>query len=165
MEILLRRFNSKDLDDLHEYAKVKGVGEMAGWTHHKSIKETKEILDTFVKDRRVFAITVDGKVIGSVSLRRTTKQELFPDLKFEELGYVISKEYWGKNIAVVATSLILGFAFDNLKLDAVIATHFVDNKQSQRVLEKCKFTYIKNINYNNKEYKLHIIKKEEILKN
>lgn len=161
MEILLRRFNSKDLESLYEYSKEKEVAKMAGFTQHKTKKESKELLDSYVKDRRVFAITVDTKVIGSVLLRRTTRPELLPEIKFEELEFIISKEYWGNNIAVVATSLILGYAFDNLKLDAVIASPFSNNNQAIKVLEKCKFDYNKDLKEENKEYKLYIINKPE----
>ena len=35
--ILLRKIRGRDIIDFHDLAKVKGVGEMAGWKHHKNI--------------------------------------------------------------------------------------------------------------------------------
>lgn len=49
---LLRPFEKDDLEDFYEYAKVSGVGERAGWTHHKNIDETKLILDQFIKGKK-----------------------------------------------------------------------------------------------------------------
>ena len=37
--LLLRSFKQSDLKDFYEYASIEGVGEMAGWPHHKSIEE------------------------------------------------------------------------------------------------------------------------------
>lgn len=48
--LVLREFKEADLADFFEYAKVDGVGEMAGWPHHESIETSKEILDIFIKE-------------------------------------------------------------------------------------------------------------------
>ena len=54
--LILRPFNSGDLDDFYQYASVEGVGEMAGWKHHESKAESKQILDLFIKEDKTFAI-------------------------------------------------------------------------------------------------------------
>jgi [ribosomal protein S5]-alanine N-acetyltransferase len=45
-------FKEEFLNDFYEYAKVPGVGECAGWPHHKSIEESKKILDIFIRDNQ-----------------------------------------------------------------------------------------------------------------
>ena len=64
--LLLRSFRKSDLEDLYEYAKVLGVGEMAGWKHHESIEESKLILNRFIENDKTFAIVLksENKVIG-----------------------------------------------------------------------------------------------------
>ena len=54
--LILRAFTEDDLADFYEYASVDGVGEMAGWAHHKSIEESKEILNRFIAEDKTFAI-------------------------------------------------------------------------------------------------------------
>lgn len=51
-------------------AKVDGVGQMAGWSPHTSIQESKIILDMFMKEKNVFALELKNnyKVIGSLGL-------------------------------------------------------------------------------------------------
>ena len=66
--LTLRPFKEDDLEDFFEYAKVDGVGEMAGWNHHKTIEESKVILDIFLAEKKTFAIEHNGKVIGSVGI-------------------------------------------------------------------------------------------------
>lgn len=41
--LIIRAWRETDLDDFYEYAKVDGVGQMAGWNPHKSIQESKTI--------------------------------------------------------------------------------------------------------------------------
>ena len=64
--LILRPWKMKDLDDFYAYASVDGVGQMAGWLPHKSIDETKEILNKFMKGKTTFALEKQCKVIGSL---------------------------------------------------------------------------------------------------
>ena len=71
--LLLRAFKETDLNNFYEYAKVDGVGEMAGWPHHKNIEESKKILDRFIKNDIVFAIVY---TIMAHSTKRAYKDNL-----------------------------------------------------------------------------------------
>ncbi len=50
-DLILRPFELSDLQDFNEYARVPGAGEMAGWIHHKSMEESKEILEMFIEEK------------------------------------------------------------------------------------------------------------------
>ena len=93
--LVFRAFEDKDLEDFFEYAKVDGVGEMAGWPHHESIEVSKEILDMFIKDKKTFAVEYNGKVIGSVGIENYNEELLpeFADKRGREIGFVLSKDY------------------------------------------------------------------------
>ena len=41
--LVLRPWRESDLDDFFGYASVDGVGEMAGWSHHKTKEETQAV--------------------------------------------------------------------------------------------------------------------------
>lgn len=68
--LILRRFTQGDLQDLFSFASVEGVGEQAGWPHHKSLEESQLILDRFITKGEVRAIfhRADSKVIRSIGL-------------------------------------------------------------------------------------------------
>ena len=51
--LILRAWKITDLDDLFEYASINGVGEKAGWEHHKSKDESLEILKMFIDEKKV----------------------------------------------------------------------------------------------------------------
>ena len=50
--LILRPWKEADLEDFHEYARVDGVGQMAGWMPHGSMEESKMILDHFIEGKR-----------------------------------------------------------------------------------------------------------------
>ena len=97
--LILRPWRESDLDDFFEYASVDGVGEMAGWSHHKTKEETQAILTAFISGKKTFAIERSGKVIGSLGIEKYDEEKLpeFNDKSGRELGFVLSKEYWGRS--------------------------------------------------------------------
>lgn len=88
--IKLRAFRKTDLDDFYDYAKTPGLGEAAGWFHHKSKEESKEILDTFIKDKNILAIEKDGRVIGSIGIHKYDEEFLKIYLKRRQHSLVLS---------------------------------------------------------------------------
>lgn len=143
--LILRPFCDNDLKDFHEYAKVEGVGEAAGWKHHFNISETRTILDVFIKGKRTFAIVEkqSGRVIGSLGIEPSAIifERKYAKKRFCEIGYVLSKDKWGLGLMTEAVKSVLGYLFGVKKLYAVGCGHFVQNDRSRRVIEKCGFTY------------------------
>lgn len=157
--LILRAWKITDLDDLFEYASVNGVGEKAGWEHHKSKDESLEILKMFINEKKVFAIVLkeNQKGIGSIGIEEC-RQDLDKNLENllgKELGYVLSKDYWNKGIMTEAVSKVIEYCFKILKLDYLVATYFNYNIESKKVLEKLNFKFYKDIiietRYNTKE--------------
>lgn len=142
---LLRPFEKNDLEDFFEYAKVEGVGERAGRSHHKSIDETRVVLDIFIERKNTFAIVVDGRVIGSIGIEKYDEEVLqeFSHKKGREIGYVISKDYRGQGLATEVVTALVKYLFDVEKLDFIVAGHFDENLASRRVQEKCGFKHYK----------------------
>ena len=154
----LRAWQKTDVNDLYEYASVHGVGEMAGWKHHDSIEVSKEILQSFISEKNVFAIIYkeNNKVIGSLGLHKSwaNDESGYAHFKIKEIGYVLSKAYWGKGLMPEAVTTVIKFCFDKCKLDALTIGHFSSNNQSKRVIEKCGFTFVKESEYFAKQLEL-----------
>jgi len=145
--LILRSLTMEDLADFFAFSSYREVDEMAGFAHHKSLDESKEILQKFIEDKNVFALyhKNDKKVIGSLTLHGSWANwdEEYKHLRISEIGSVISKDYWGQGVVPEAIEAVVSYGFDTLGLDAFAACHFVGNNQSKRVIEKCGFTYIK----------------------
>ena len=142
--LILRPWRESDTDDLYEYAKDPDVGIHAGWKPHESLDESRSIVELFMSGSAgiVWAIEnkSDGKVIGSVGLHKRSRLKLAHDL---ELGYVLSKQYWGAGIMTEATSAVVRHAFTSLGAETLAVSHFDGNERSRRVIEKLGFRYVR----------------------
>ena len=142
--LILRPFRQSDLRDFNEYASVPGVGEMAGWKHHETIEKTQEILDMFIKEDKTFAIVFkkNNKVIGSLGVEKYGLEDKLTEFNGyygREIGYVLSKDYWGKGIMPEAVGAVISYLFNDLNLDFLTCGYYDFNNQSKRVQEKCGF--------------------------
>lgn len=142
--LLLRPFAPSDLCDFYEYASVEGVGEMAGWKHHESIAKSQEILDIFIKEDKTFAIVLkeNNKVIGSLGIEKYGMEHALTEFDGyigREIGYVLSKSYWGKGLMPEAVRAIIRYLFDDLHFDFLLCGYYDFNIQSKKVQEKCGF--------------------------
>ena len=147
--LTLRPWRESDLNDFYEYASVDGVGQMAGWNPHRNVEESKMILSHFIEGKHVFALEHQGKVIGSLGIEEYS-EENYPELDVlqgREIGYVLSKDYWGQGLMPEAAKAVIDWLFNEIQLDFIIVGHFDRNTQSRRVVEKCGFQYIKTTKF------------------
>ena len=145
--LIIRAWKESDLEDFYEYAKVDGVGQMAGWNPHTSIQESKKILDMFIKGKKTFALELkdNHKVIGSLGLEELSLSisDEYENLVGREIGYVLSKDYWGKGLMPEAVNCVIKFCFEKENYDYLMCSHSVVNSRSKRVIEKSGFRFIK----------------------
>ena len=143
--LILRPWTELDLADFFQYASVDGVGQMAGWNPHRDLEESKMILDRFIKGKRTFALVYKGKVVGSLGIEEYCEKN-YPELDpllGREIGYVLSKEYWGQGLMTEAVNAVIGWLWNVMDLDFILVGHFERNHRSRRVIEKSGFQYIK----------------------
>ena len=166
--LILRPWRLTDLDDFYDYASVDGVGQMAGWKPHENKEESQTILDSFISHRKTFALEHSGKVIGSLGIEQYNEAHFpeFADKKCREIGFVLSKEYWGQGLMAEAVKEVIGFLFETVGLDVIFCGHFLWNRQSQRVQEKCGFRHYASDTFETKfntveETQVNILTKEE----
>lgn len=166
--LILRPWRQSDLDDFYEYASVDGVGQMAGWLPHESKETTQMILDSFITHKKTFALELDGKVIGSLGIE-FYKEDEFPELNElhgRSIGYVLSKDYWGRGLMPEAVRAVQKYLFEEVGFDFLIVSHYVWNGQSRRVIQKSGFRYRKTIQLNTRydtveDTLVYLLKKEE----
>ena len=147
--LTLRPWRESDLNDFYEYASVDGVGQMAGWNPHRNLEESKTILSSFIRHNKTFALEYQGKVVGSLGIEEYDEKN-YPELndhQGREIGYVLSKDYWGRGLMPEAVKAVIAYLFDAVGLDFIIVGHFDWNSQSRRVVEKSGFQYIKTTKF------------------
>lgn len=150
--LILRPFKQADLADFYAYASVPGVGEKAGWSHHRDLAETNKILQQFISEDKTFAICErqSGRVIGSIGVEKYGRKSLpeldkLAALAGRELGFVLSKTYWNQGLMTEAVQAVIDYLFNELQLDFLVCSYFTTNQASRRVQEKCGFVHIGQI--------------------
>ena len=104
---------------------------------------------SFIKHKKTFVLEYNGKVIGSLGIEEYS-EENYPELNAlqgREIGYVLSKAYWGQGLMPEAVKAVIDWLFNVVKLDFIIVGHFDRNAQSKRVVDKCGFQYIKTTKF------------------
>lgn len=139
--LILRATKKEDLYDMYEYAKVEGVGEMAGWPHHKSIEETAKIIDMFIEEKNQFSVIYEGKMIGSLGIEKYNEEEFpsYMDKVGREVGITLSRDYQGLGLGTEAIKRVVKYLFEEEKLDFVVAGYFAYNEKSKHMQEKAGF--------------------------
>ena len=76
------------------------------------------------------ALRTDGTTIGNIGLMFNLPHDN------AEMGYWIGKPYWNQGYGTEAAGAVIRYAFEELGLNRVYATHFTRNPASGRILQK-----------------------------
>ncbi|MDH4036442.1 MAG: GNAT family N-acetyltransferase [Candidatus Krumholzibacteria bacterium] len=85
---------------------------------------------------QVFAIDVDGFVIGAIGVRPREDVNALSG----EIGYWLGEEFWNRGITTEAVVAVTRYAFEEMGMIRLYAEVFEWNVASMRVLEKAGFT-------------------------
>ncbi|MCQ2546101.1 MAG: GNAT family N-acetyltransferase [Clostridia bacterium] len=138
--LILRQWSKKDAEALYDYAKDPDVGPHAGWKPHANVAESRFIIKELFRQNMTWAIVEKetGTVIGSIGLE---PDKFRPDVESREMGYSLAKSRWKRGYMTEAAKRIIRYAFDELNLTVLMIRTSETNFRSQRVIEKCGFTY------------------------
>lgn len=143
MNFKIRRWELSDARDLATALSNKKIQDNLrdGLPYPYTEQDGKEYISAMLaaneSDTFAFAITVNGKAIGSIGAFRQTNIHN----KTAELGYYIAEEYWGKGIMTEAVKQLCDYVFSHTDIIRIYAEPFACNIGSCRVLEKAGFQY------------------------
>jgi [ribosomal protein S5]-alanine N-acetyltransferase len=137
--LILRKITEHDIPYIFEYASDPEVTKYLRFETHKSLEDAKDYFSKVCvwyanqPDHFPLAIELkqDKKMIGTIGF---VKFDLQNDCA--ELGYVLSKKYWGHGYATEVAKKLIEFGFNQLKLHRIEAIVKKINISSVRVLEK-----------------------------
>jgi ribosomal-protein-alanine N-acetyltransferase len=144
----LRSFTPGDLDELHlVFGDTDVVKYISGGKPRTRAETEKGLLRTIEGFRErgfgLWAVEVkdSGRMIGYCGL-------IFLDDTSEiEVAYGLAKSHWGKGFATEAARAGLGYGFERLKLERIVAVVNPQNLSSRRVLEKLGMRYAKDVHH------------------
>ena len=85
-------------------------------------------------------------MIGSLGLEPRDEDAGLPEeFQGREIGYVLSRDYWGRGLMPEAVKAVIDYCFQELSFDYLTCGHFDRNSRSRRVVEKCGFRFLKKV--------------------
>lgn len=99
----------------------------------------------------------DKKFVGRAGLIHLAYDDTQPEV---ELGYALLPEVWNKGYATELAQSLINWGFEHLTVNQLVGITHLENLASQRVLQKCGMTFLKNTHYWDKEVKMYNILKK-----
>lgn len=134
----LRKITLDDAQDVFNYASEPDVSKFVPWEAHQSIEDSYHFINYILKQYEeaklapwAMEFKQNKKVIGTMDF-----VAWFPRHFRAEIGFILSKEYWGMGLVVEAATKVIQFGFEKMELNKIEASCMVENVQSQRVLQK-----------------------------
>ncbi|MEK5205461.1 MULTISPECIES: GNAT family protein [Psychrobacillus] len=136
--LILRKVTKEDIEDMYLYGSDEEVSKYVTWNTHETIADTKGFVEFVLnkyENKQVSPWGIEykenGKFIGTIDFVWWQ-----PNHKIAEIGYVISKDYWGKGLTTEVAKELVKFGFEEMDLVRVQARCDVENIASARVMEK-----------------------------
>ena len=147
--ILLRPWREEDAEALYRHASDPEVGPRAGWSPHKSVDESRNIIRTLFANDHTWAIVQkeSREPIGCICYFTPDESNIgiFPN--DAEVGYWVARPYWNRGIATEALKLLIDYCFRQRGFRTLWADYFPDNQASGRVMQKCGFKDTGQLNH------------------
>jgi [ribosomal protein S5]-alanine N-acetyltransferase len=137
--LLLREFRAEDESDMHAYASDPEVVRLMIWGPNTR-EQTRTFLQTALKAQEqwprasvglAIELRSERRMIGAIELRTRDEANRTADI-----GYGLTRNYWGCGYMPEAVRAILDAAFRQLGFHRVWATCDPLNRASYRVMEK-----------------------------
>lgn len=139
--LLLRPFRADDAQAMYDnWAHDERVTRFLTWTPHESPAVTRQLLENWCAayaylNTYNWAIELDGKVIGGISVVRISESS-----EYAELGYCLGYEYWNRGIMTEAAKAVMDFLFAEVGVNRIEIAHAAQNPGSGKVAQKCGLT-------------------------
>jgi [ribosomal protein S5]-alanine N-acetyltransferase len=140
--LFLRKVNAEDAPDMLVYLSEEEVVQHMGLVPFQTIEDAMDEInwyDSIYEEgtgiRWGITLKEEGKVIGSCGyLNRAPKHHR------AEIGFELSKDYWGKGIAREALDAVIRYGFLHLELERIEALIEPENIPSQKLVERKGFS-------------------------
>lgn len=140
-QIQLRPWREEDAEGLYLLATDPEVGPRAGWSPHRNIGESREVIRTIFANDHTWAIVrkASDEPIGCIGYYLPSESNIGIGPHDAEVGYWVGRPWWNQGIATEALRLIIDYCFIEKGFHTLWADYFPDNSASGRVLQKCGF--------------------------
>ncbi|PFR09722.1 GNAT family N-acetyltransferase [Bacillus anthracis] len=179
-DIYLQEFTVKDAESIYNISNQPEIEtflpdwkstkeQRVNWVTNYEVPENKSFLDAVKHTSNVeeyslklgVFITSTNEFIGWCCTG--IKEELLSPNR--EIMYAISSEYHNNGYATKATKGMINYLFEKTNVDLLNAIALINNVASNKVIEKCRFTYLGQQTIENQIYNHYVLSKSEWIKN
>ena len=146
--LTLRPFTQDDDKHLHRIMNQPDILQYFPRTDPPDLERVQKIIErqlTHWEEHRLgwWAVVPQGQteLIGWNGL------QYLPETDEVEVGYLLSKQFWGRGYATEGAKASLEFGFEKLGLEQIIGLTHPENMASQNVLKKCGMRYMEQKEY------------------
>lgn len=141
--LLLRKFVSADAPNMFKnWATDCEVTKFLSWKPHDNIEDTKEIIAQYISkyDDNIYNWAIElneiHEVIGGISIVKLDEATCSC-----EIGYCMSRKYWGKGIMSESLKAVIDYLFSEIGFNRIAAMHDTNNIASGKVMLKSGMQY------------------------
>ncbi|MDM5433615.1 GNAT family N-acetyltransferase [Bacillus hominis] len=179
-DIYLQEFSTKDAESIYKISNQPEIEKfLPDWKSTKEQRIHWIINDEIPANKAFFdavtnASNIDGHVLKlGIFIKNTNEfigwcctgiKEELPSPN-REIMYAISSEYQNNGYATKATKGLIDYLFENTNVDILNAIALINNVPSNKVIEKCGFTYMSQQTIENQLYNHYLLSKSEWIKN
>ncbi|MBE7103662.1 GNAT family N-acetyltransferase [Bacillus cereus] len=178
-DIYLQEFTIKDAESIYKISNQPQIEKFlpdwkstkeqrVNWVANYEIPANKAFLDEVTK-----TTNIDGYFLKlGVFIKETNEfigwcctgmKEELPSPN-REIMYAISSEYQNNGYATKATKGLIDYLFKNTNVDILNAVALINNVPSNKVIEKCGFTYKSQQTIESQLYNHYLLSKSEWIK-
>lgn len=146
--LTLRPFTMNDREELFTITQEPNIFQYfptkAAWAMEKVEKAIQHQIDhwrQFGYGLWAVTLTNTGQLMGWCGL------EFLPEMNETEVGYLLSREFWGQGYATEAAKASVHFGLHEIELKEIIGLTDPQNIASQRVLEHCGLVFTRSAQY------------------
>ena len=127
--LVFRPWTINDADACFALSSDEHVGPPCGWAPHKTIEETKEILESILINDHTYCIIEKktGNIVGNMGIDNIHDKEKQVKEDEKELGFWLGYPYWNKGYMTEAVKGTIEYCFNQLKLKKLWCGYFSDN--------------------------------------
>lgn len=142
--LILREFTRADGPDMYNnWASDDEVTKFLVWPTHANLAVSREVIENWLAgyehaDQYIWCLELKGgfQAIGSIGV-----VERHLETETLEIGYCLSRKYWGQGLMSEALTVVVGFLFNQVKALRLEARIDERNWRSRSLLEKCGFDF------------------------
>lgn len=141
--LILRPWQEDDAESLFLYASDDDVGPIAGWPSHKSVAESRAVIQNVFSGSECYAVCIkpDRKAVGCIELKLNGYTDFTKHDDECEMGFWLGKPFWGNGFIPEAAQELLRRGFEELGMKKIWCAYYAGNEKSKRAQEKIGFRF------------------------